>query len=291
MLTGLPSLRRAECSYGRQSKLLSALSALPSSARLNLTHLSFRQPPKAAQLQNIAALVPRLTSATVTYHVFEAGYSKAIDEGLQALQMFKGLQDLRLEISTINMLYVIQLGPRLEAIGDKVTNVELVEVEFLHPACLDTISTLPRLTHLTISNPSIIGDSMFLELPELPTATFPSLEHLDYCGPISEQLLTMFTQHSPCLRTLIVKSEHSVLEPACLRPLSSAPRPSLEKLLIEVTVATRGEEWILEMQRVVNMADNLTILGSTDRWGNVSPACVQSLKQFVINKGWALHIV
>ena len=42
--------------------------------------------------------------------MFEAGYSKAINEGLQALQISKELKDLRLEISTTNMLYVIQLG-------------------------------------------------------------------------------------------------------------------------------------------------------------------------------------
>ena len=131
---------------------MSALSALPSSSRLKLTHLAFRQPPKLAQIQNIVSLLPCVTSATVTYHVFEAGYSKAIDEGLEALQLLKELKDLRLEISTINMLYVIQLGPRMEVIRDKLTRVELVEVEFLHPACLDTLSTLPRLTHLTISN-------------------------------------------------------------------------------------------------------------------------------------------
>ena len=291
MLTGLPKLRRAECTFGRQSKLLSALSAVPSSSRLKLTHLTFRQPPKSPQIENIVSIVPHVTSATVIYHVFEAGYSKAIDEGLQALQIFKELKDLRLEISTINMLYVIQLGPRLEVIRDKVTRVELVEVEFLHPACLDTLSTLPCLTHLTISNPSIIGDSMFLELPELPTATFPSLEQLDYSGPISEQLLTMFTQHSPCLRSFIVKSEHSVLEPSCLRALSSTPRPNLEKLLIEVTVATRGEDWIREMQRVLNVADNLTCLGNTERWGNVNPGCVQDLKRFVTDKRWALNIL
>ena len=291
MLTGLPNLRRAECTYGRQSKLLSALSAVPSSSRLKITHLTFRQPPKSPQIENIVSIVPHVTSATVIYHVFEAGYSKAIDEGLQALQVFQDLKDLRLEISTINMLYVIQLGPRLEVIRDKVTRVELVEVEFLHPACLDTLSTLPCLTHLTISNPSIIGDSMFLELPELPTTTFPSLEQLDYSGPISEQLLTMFTQHSPCLRSLVMKSEHSVLEPSCLRALSSTPRPNLEKLLIEVTVATRGEDWIREMQRVLNMADNLASLGNTERWGNVNPGCLQDLKRFVTDKTWALKIL
>ena len=280
-----------ECTFGRQSKLLSALSALPSSSRLKLTHLAFRQPPKLAQIQNIVSLLPCVTSATVTYHVFEAGYSKAIDEGLEALQLLKELKDLRLEISTINMLYVIQLGPRMEVIRDKLTRVELVEVEFLHPACLDTLSTLPRLTHLTISNPAIIGDSMFLELPELPTATFPALEHLDYSGPISEQLLAMFTQHSPCLRSLAVKSEHSVLEPSCLRPLSSAPRPTLEEFLIEMTVATRGEDWVREMQRVLNMADNLTSLGNTERWSNVNPGCVQDLKTFVADKRWALNIL
>merc|ERR1719397_246942 len=41
VLTGLPNLRRAECTFGRQSKLLSAVSAVPSSSRLKLTRLTF----------------------------------------------------------------------------------------------------------------------------------------------------------------------------------------------------------------------------------------------------------
>ena len=32
------------------------------------------------------------------------------------------------QISTINMLYVIQLGPRLARVGERITRVELVEV-------------------------------------------------------------------------------------------------------------------------------------------------------------------
>ena len=32
------------------------------------------------------------------------------------------------------------------------------------------------------------GDSMFLELPDLPTATFPSLQELTYDGPVSQQV-------------------------------------------------------------------------------------------------------
>ena len=145
-------------------------------------------------------------------------------------------------------------------------------MEFLHPACLDTLSSLPCLTHLTISNPSIIGE-------------------LGYSGPISEQLLMMFTQHSPCLCSFIVKSEHSVLEPSCLGALSSTPRPNIEMLLIEVTVATRGEDWIREMQRVLNVANNLTCIGNTERWDNVNPDCVQDLKRFVTDKRWALSIL
>ena len=82
-----------------------------------------------------------------------------------------------------------------------------------------------------------------------------------------------------------------MLEPSCLRALSSTPRPNLEKLLFEVTVATRGEDWIREVQRVLNVADNLTSLGNTERWGNVNPGCVQDLKRFVTDKRWALNIL
>ena len=32
------------------------------------------------------------------------------------------------QISTINMLYVIQLGPRLARVGERITRVDLVEV-------------------------------------------------------------------------------------------------------------------------------------------------------------------
>ena len=45
----------------------------------------------------------------------QVGYSTAIDAGLAALHQLAGLEGLHLEISTVNLLYLIQLAPKIEA--------------------------------------------------------------------------------------------------------------------------------------------------------------------------------
>ena len=136
LLTGLPKLRCLECTQGRQSKVVQALSTLHHSTRLNLTHLTFRQPPRPP-LHLLNTILPRLWSAKVIWNVFEIGYSSAIDQGLAQLHQLERVTQLALEvgitdktccsqqttfqISTVNMLYVIQLAPKLANISQQIT--------------------------------------------------------------------------------------------------------------------------------------------------------------------------
>jgi len=97
LLTGLPKLRCLECTQGRQSKVVQALSTLHHSTRLNLTHLTFRQPPRPP-LHLLNTILPRLWSAKVIWNVFEIGYSSAIDQGLAQLHQLERVTQLALEV-------------------------------------------------------------------------------------------------------------------------------------------------------------------------------------------------
>ena len=71
LLTGLPRLARLDCCYGRQSRVVAALSALPPSARLSLTSLVWTRPPRPASLPALTTLLPHLKHAKVTWNVHE----------------------------------------------------------------------------------------------------------------------------------------------------------------------------------------------------------------------------
>lgn len=90
--------------------------------------------------------------------MFEIGYSSAIDQGLAQLHQLERVTQLALEISTVNMLYVIQLAPKLANISQQITRIDLLEVDFLHPACLECFATLPNLSIFTVINPAVIGN-------------------------------------------------------------------------------------------------------------------------------------
>ena len=87
--------------------------------------------------------------------------------------------------------------------------VDFYEPELLHPASLDFVGSLPNLKHLMVTNPSVIGnltnkylnilshhhhtllgDDMFLELPELCSSPFPRVETIVYEGSITSQVKT-----------------------------------------------------------------------------------------------------
>lgn len=285
LLTGLSQLHRLDCTVGRQSKVVQAISALPPSCSLNLSHMTWRQPPRFP-ISNLPCLLPRLTTATVIYNVFEAGYASAIDDGLVELSQFQDLNHVSLEISTINMLYVIQLGPKIEIISTLITRVELLEPEFLHPACLEPIATLPNLTHLTIINPAIIGDDMFLELPELTQTPYASLTHLLYEGSLAEHVLTHLTIHSPSLEVLTIKSSQSQLKPNCLKHLHLSPRNQLKNLQVEMTISTSGEKFILEIIKILESSPILEQLGNSQNWKNVRASQLGKLKATIRNNNW-----
>jgi len=280
LLTGLPKLKCLECTYGRQSKVVQALSTLHSSSKLSLTSLTYRQPPRPP-FEHLNKLLPKLKSVKVVWNVFEAGYSSAIDQGLGQLHQLEGVTELTLEMSTINMLYVIQLGPKISSISSQITRIDLLEVEFLHPACLEHFGSLPNLGHLTIINPAIIGDDLFLELPELSPNPFPKIRKLTYEGQISSQLIDYFTKFSPELEELVLKCPNVVLEPKCLKNLHLEPKRMLRKLAVELTVATKGQIFIKEILKIIESSENLYELGNVGQWNNVLPAHLGQLESYL----------
>ena len=122
MLTGMPFLKNLEINYGKQSKVIQAISTLPSGTKLNLEKMTFRQPPRPSfYTKDTLKMVSKLTSLKVIWNIFDIGYSSAIDEGLVKLHLFENVTKIHFEISMINMLYIIQLGAKLESIAENIT--------------------------------------------------------------------------------------------------------------------------------------------------------------------------
>ena len=122
LLTGLPSLTNLQHNYGKQSKVIQALSTVPDSTKLKLSSLTFRQPPRPTFFNiDLRRILPRLASVSVTWDIFEVGYSTAIDQGLAMLGSLNTLQSIALDMTGLNMLYMIQLGAKMEAIADRIT--------------------------------------------------------------------------------------------------------------------------------------------------------------------------
>ena len=57
----------------------------------------------------------------MTWDIYEAGYSTAIDQGLALLGSVDSLKSVVMEITGINMLYMIQLAPKIELMSQKIT--------------------------------------------------------------------------------------------------------------------------------------------------------------------------
>ena len=111
-----------DINIGRQSKVVQALSTLPPGTKLRLEHLTFRQPPRPSFFEaDVMKMILRITSVKVIWNVFECGYSSAIDEGLVLLHKLENVKQIHLEMTMLNMLYMIQLGAKMEAIADRIT--------------------------------------------------------------------------------------------------------------------------------------------------------------------------
>ena len=102
---------------------------------------------------------------------------------------------------------------------------------------------------------------MFLELPDLSPTPFPKIEKLVYDGLISPQLINYFTKFSPNLAELELKCPDSVLDPKCLKNLHLEPKPMLTKLLVHLTVATKGQIFIQEIIKILESSENLQQIG------------------------------
>ena len=122
VLTGLHHLRVLEHNLGRQSRVIQALSTLPDTATLKLTHLTFRQPPRPTFFNlELSKILPNLLTVAVIWDIFESGYSTAIDQGLALLGSLETVKSFVLKITGINMLYMIQLAPKIEALSERIT--------------------------------------------------------------------------------------------------------------------------------------------------------------------------
>ena len=122
VLTGLHNLRLLEHNYGRQSRVVQALTTLPDTSTLKLTHLTFRQPPRPTFFNlQLSKILPNLLAATVIWDIFESGYSTAIDQGLALLGSLETVKSVTLKITGINMLYMIQLAPKIESLSERIT--------------------------------------------------------------------------------------------------------------------------------------------------------------------------
>ena len=122
ILTGLPFLKNLEINYGKQSKVVQAISTLPPRTKLNLEKLTFRQPPRPTfYSKDSLKMVSKVSSLKIVWNIFDIGYSSAVDEGLVNLHLLENVMNIHFEISMINMLYIIQLGAKLESIAENIT--------------------------------------------------------------------------------------------------------------------------------------------------------------------------
>ena len=67
VLTGLHNLRLLDHNYGRQSRVVQALSTLPDSTKLKLTQLTFRQPPRQSGALSLVGIVEIVLSLVQSF--------------------------------------------------------------------------------------------------------------------------------------------------------------------------------------------------------------------------------
>ena len=102
---------------------------------------------------------------------------------------------------------------------------------------------------------------MFLELPELTSSPFQSLEFLKYEGPINKQTLNFLTIHSPKIRKIDLLCSTSVLEAKCLQNLHLFSKPDICSLKIECVIESRGSKFIQEMKKIIESSEKLEKIG------------------------------
>ena len=112
--------------YRRQSKVVQVLSSVPSGTKLNLKHLTFRQPPRTSFYKpDVLRNIKSVTSVKVIWNIFETGYSSSIDEGIMMLEQLENVNQIYFEVTMLNMLYIIQLGAKLGNIAQNITRSAL----------------------------------------------------------------------------------------------------------------------------------------------------------------------
>ena len=110
--------------YRRQSKVVQVLSSVPSGTKLNLKHLTFRQPPRTGfYAKDTLRTIRNVTSVKIVWNIFETGYSSSIDEGIMMLEKLENVNQIYFEVTMLNMLYIIQLGAKLQNIAQNITRL------------------------------------------------------------------------------------------------------------------------------------------------------------------------
>ena len=79
--------------------MVQALSALPSSIQLGLSHITLTQPPRPTLAGVLKRLLPKLTSVKLVWNVWEMGYSSLIDQGIESLHQLVTVQKIALEVT------------------------------------------------------------------------------------------------------------------------------------------------------------------------------------------------
>ena len=116
--------------YRRQSKVVQVLSSVPSGTKLNLKHLTFRQPPRTAFYnKDTLRTIRNVTSVKIVWNIFETGYSSSIDEGIMMLEKLENVNQIYFEVTMLNMLYIIQLGAKLQNIAQNITRLAIVNCD------------------------------------------------------------------------------------------------------------------------------------------------------------------
>ena len=62
-----------------------------------------------------------MSSVKIVWNIFETGYSSSIDEGIMMLEKLENVNQIYFEVTMLNMLYIIQLGAKLENIAQNIT--------------------------------------------------------------------------------------------------------------------------------------------------------------------------
>jgi len=290
LLTGLPSLTCLSVIWGRTNRVVQAVLSLPHSCQINLNTLYLREPLRSG-IAELSDHLPSLRQLRVVWNIHEIGYSTKIDQSLASIGNIPTLNEIFLEISMINGLYLIQLMPKLVDTAAKITRLELLEIEFLHPASLDPIGELPNLTRLTVINPSVIGDDLFLELPELCSTPFPALTHLHYEGELSSAIFLYLTQTADKLRFLDVKSSNSLLGPEKLEHFIVNPKPFLQSFLIEVMIETSPRLFVENLKQIVLQTHSIKTIGRLSEMGNLAKPLVEAFNAFLRENNYDVEIV